>query len=167
MSLLRRYQVKNGYRYNWLNVFKCDLCGKEISESIPHETYGIHHYCGDCAFRNGFICEHEYLKLYVPIYLDNLHVGVNLNGEIEIWQGKLTKPWERNDRQQRNSPEMCKWRVKVFKRDNYTCADCKTRGGALNAHHIKSFKEYPKLRFMVSNGVTLCQTCHKKRHSRK
>lgn len=33
----------------------------------------------------------------------------------------------------------------------------------LEAHHIKSWKNYPKLRYKVSNGKTLCYECHHKR----
>ena len=54
-----------------------------------------------------------------------------------------------------------KWREKVFKRDNYTCRICGEYGGKLNAHHSKSFSEYPKLRYRVKNGITLCEDCHK------
>ena len=57
------------------------------------------------------------------------------------------------------------WREKVFKRDNWTCQDCKTRGGRLQAHHIIPYKIKPKLRHDINNGQTLCLECHKKTDS--
>ena len=53
------------------------------------------------------------------------------------------------------------WRFNVFKRDKWTCQGCRIVGGKLQAHHIKQWARYPKLRFTVSNGSTLCKVCHK------
>ena len=60
----------------------------------------------------------------------------------------------------RGTYEWKEWRSKVFERDLYTCQICNKSGCYLEAHHIKSFSEYPKLRFEISNGITLCQDCH-------
>ncbi len=54
------------------------------------------------------------------------------------------------------------WREAVFKRDDYTCQECKKRGGKLNAHHVKPFSLFPELRYVIDNGLTLCISCHKK-----
>jgi len=66
----------------------------------------------------------------------------------------------------RKSYEYMQWRLAVFVKDNWTCQKCGVRSGNgkevyLEAHHKKSYTKYPKLRFEVSNGKTLCLDCHK------
>lgn len=48
----------------------------------------------------------------------------------------------------------------VFQRDNYSCQICLQEGGYLQVDHIKSWKDYPELRFIESNCRTLCMACH-------
>jgi len=52
------------------------------------------------------------------------------------------------------------WRESVFERDDYTCQNCDERGSHLHPHHIVNFNTNAKLRFVNSNGVTLCEKCH-------
>lgn len=77
------------------------------------------------------------------------------------WKDGVTKEYDKI----RKSIKYKEWRNKIFKRDNYTCQECKCKesvSGKLNAHHIKQFAKYPELRFDLTNGITLCKTCHKK-----
>ena len=53
------------------------------------------------------------------------------------------------------------FRENVFERDNYTCVLCGNQGGKLSVDHIKSYRNYPKLRIDINNGRTLCWECHK------
>ncbi len=57
-----------------------------------------------------------------------------------------------------------KWRKDIFERDNYTCAKCDKKGGKLVAHHIMSFNIFEYLRFVITNGITMCDGCHKEFH---
>jgi len=77
------------------------------------------------------------------------------------WQGGKTS----ESHKIRNSLEYREWRKKIFERDNYTCQKCGKRGVFLNADHIKPFSIYPELRFVLSNGQTLCKSCHHKTDS--
>jgi hypothetical protein len=74
------------------------------------------------------------------------------------WKGGITPINKRI----RGSSRIFIWRTAVFERDHYTCQSCGEKGGKLQAHHIKSFSEYPELRFVVKNGITFCIPCHKK-----
>jgi len=65
----------------------------------------------------------------------------------------------------RSSSAFKEWRESIFCRDNFTCCSCGKRGGELHPHHIKSFAEFPELRFEKSNGQTLCKPCHMKTDS--
>jgi len=55
------------------------------------------------------------------------------------------------------------WREAVFTRDNFTCVRCGTYGGTIQADHIKTWAEYPDLRYAIDNGRTLCVPCHRSR----
>lgn len=57
------------------------------------------------------------------------------------------------------------WAAGVKDRDNHTCQDCGSQE-RLHAHHIKRWKDYPALRYDLSNGITLCSTCHERAHGR-
>lgn len=67
------------------------------------------------------------------------------------------------NRKLRQSPMYRKWKKEVLNRDNYQCQLCGSEK-QLHAHHIKPFSIFPDLRFDVSNGLTLCSTCHLNTH---
>lgn len=64
-----------------------------------------------------------------------------------------------NTQSTRESEEYKAWRKAVFEKCHFCCVKCGEKK-ELVAHHIKSWAEYPKLRFKVSNGVVLCKDCH-------
>lgn len=68
-----------------------------------------------------------------------------------------------SNRKIRNSPAYRKFKKSVLKRDGKTCQYC-TSQTKLHVHHIKPFAKFPKLRFDINNGITLCQKCHIKLH---
>jgi hypothetical protein len=68
--------------------------------------------------------------------------------------------WERQKAMGR--VEYKNWRRYVFERDDFTCQHCGKRGSKIQADHIKSWRDYPELRYDVNNGRTLCKSCHVK-----
>lgn len=61
------------------------------------------------------------------------------------------------------------WRTSIFERDNYSCKfpDCmychNKRGGiVLAAHHIYPKAKFPEQTFDLNNGITVCDSVHKK-----
>lgn len=55
------------------------------------------------------------------------------------------------------------WSQAVLKRDNYQCQHCGLKE-KLQAHHILPYAKHPDKRLDLSNGITLCATCHSKQH---
>ena len=83
-------------------------------------------------------------------------IGIFVGAKSPNWRGGITSENHRI----RMSTEMKNWKKEILKRDNYTCQWCTQRGVRLIADHIKMFAFYPKLRFELSNGQTLCESCH-------
>lgn len=81
--------------------------------------------------------------------------------DVESWREFATTAAERL----KGSPEYRVWREAVYSRDNWTCQNCKVRGGRLHAHHIKPKRTHPELIFNIDNGITLCVRCHKETDS--
>lgn len=62
-------------------------------------------------------------------------------------------------------PKYGEWRIAVYEQDSFTCQKCgDNKGGNLNAHHIEGYTDNFELRTEVSNGITLCEDCHKDFH---
>ena len=143
----------------------CDDCGIEI-----HPTYPLIHsddgqcYCVECAFKKGIINSqtYTYLKFGSPI----VDAAVKDN-TIYTVENKQKFPWEKTNLDYRLEDKYKKWREDVMVRDNYTCQRCGQHGGKLEVHHIYKFSKYPDKRTELSNGVTLCEKCHKEVHHTK
>ena len=78
------------------------------------------------------------------------------------WNSNLTSVDRINGRFIFGYDEWCR---EVKKRDNFTCQVCgDNKGGNLVSHHLESYNNNPTLRTLLSNGVCLCEECHKNFH---
>lgn len=165
MTLLRTEMVPNGEIFTSVRYYQCDNCSDEIYEGFPHTVVKkVNHYCKECSYILGLVTEKWYLNCS-GIGISGVKATVH-EGKVAIWRGKKA-PWEQTNDDVRRSGRYKKWRVNVFKRDDYTCQHCRQEGGELNAHHIKPFAKYKKLRFEITNGLTLCVQCHREEHKQK
>lgn len=81
-----------------------------------------------------------------------------------VCKKKNTKCSKRNTRNRREGT--ASWRLSVFRRDNFRCVVCGSRG-YLNAHHLNGYHWFISGRNDVNNGVSLCACengCHQKFH---
>jgi len=92
-------------------------------------------------FKKGFQGGQKFPKGHIPW---NAGTSTNPNHS-----KRMTKPYK-------------EWRLKVFKKDDYTCQLCFKCGGNLVVHHKKSYALFPELRLDVSNGQTMHKDCHRK-----
>ena len=72
----------------------------------------------------------------------------------------------KDDSKERGGQLHREWSASVKKRDNWKCKidnlDCE---GRLESHHILSWKDYPELRYDISNGICLCKKHHPKKRN--
>jgi hypothetical protein len=84
--------------------------------------------------------------------IGNAHRGEKCN----FWKGGVSEPRGRH-----MGRRYVNWRTKVFKRDDWTCQMCGSRKGDKEAHHVRSWSNFPLLRYRTKNGTTLCKRpCH-------
>jgi len=86
----------------------------------------------------------------------------------EKFRRSNAKDWTEYE-QVTDSPEYRRWRAQVYERDHYRCRWCgqKPADRELHAHHIRPRSIYPNLVFEISNGITLCASCHYQTYHRE
>lgn len=137
-------------------VKTCVECNSEYPRKhhYTNATWAKSKYCSlDCNYKN------TSLKKGHQTWNKGLE-GYMAGEKNSMWKGGITPLV----RKLRASTAMKLWRKAIFERDNYACGECGNRGGKLNAHHVKHFSTYPELRFIISNGMTLCESCHENQH---
>lgn len=172
---MKKYSRKqiSGYR-------KCLNCSVEFPFRVSLKVRGFN----GIAHATQKYCSHPCSLVYRNKTIENRSkVSKSLSGRPSKLQG-VTVPDERRYRisvatkgekhwnwkggispknnAERSSIELKEWRRSVFSRDKFTCQTCGYKGKGLEADHIKPWAYFPELRFIVSNGRTLCKPCHQK-----
>ena len=69
------------------------------------------------------------------------------------------------EERRRNNSEYKHWSRQVKEQARFTCDCCGKIGGSLCSHHLEGYNNNKELRTEFSNGVCLCEQCHKEFHS--
>lgn len=64
------------------------------------------------------------------------------------------------NREDYDSPKYKAWRYACMVRDQFTCQLTGVKGGELEVHHIIPWAKAPRLRYVISNGITLSKLSH-------
>ena len=128
-------------------TYTCDNCGELRTTSYykycKYKKDDGKNYCQKCA-----------CKLF------------NSGENCILWNPNLT---DKEREEKRDYPEYNTFVKKVFARDNYTCQCCKRDGNIINlkleAHHLDGYDWCKEKRTDETNGITLCEDCHKNFHS--
>jgi hypothetical protein len=167
--------------------YKCLKCGKISTKTLKHwnATYG----CKKCGARKGQEKNKYTLKQVKDFFKEknleliddkykNYHqklkykclkcgyTGLKSLGHLEHKCNWYKMDLTEEDRiNRRNIPEYKNWAKRIKKKDDYTCQKCKKRGGSLHSHHKNGWNNFIDQRYLDTNGLALCKSCHMKFHS--
>lgn len=157
-------------------IFSCDECGKIFSKKDKTPTInnfcskgcqnkwrkdrgkkGKEVKCNICGETFSNRSSRKEMSMYCSRKCAGEAHSRGMSGSLHHnWKGGVSK---------RDITKSQEWREQVFIRDNYTCQKCGDTNTYLNAHHILGWARYEAARFKVSNGITLCKSCHMDFHN--
>lgn len=146
---------------------------KEVLELVGSEYSVIGEYKGahkKVKFRHvSTVCDSHEFSMSPTDFLSGKRCNkckvINQSG-VNHW--KFNPELTKEDRMKRDmqNGELRVWRQRVFKRDGYKCQICKKHSSNLNAHHLNSWDVHKEQRFLVINGISLCEDCHLSFHQK-
>ena len=135
-GVIRDNIKKNG------KLIKCKKCGNNFYMPVGHLTRG-----------RGQFCSKE-------CYSSWQRSPYNKGRNHPNWKPGIKR--EKLAHRSRKSKSWKIWRSKVYNRDNYICVLCGKTRCLVDPHHILPRRDFPKLKYIKSNGCTLCRECHQK-----
>ena len=123
--------------------YECDGCkGKFTTEYAQYVRFNHDgkYYCRECG---------------VEIF--------NTGENCYCWDNNKTQEEREN---KRHYPEYKEFIKKVLNRDDFTCCCCGKSADKMEVHHLDGYDWCKERRVDETNGVTLCESCHKNFHSK-
>ena len=121
---------------------ECDRCGKTLQMTYKDYQKKNHEgktYCHPCAIQEFLSGENH------PYWNKNKSLEERIKG--------------------RDYPEYDEFVKRVLRRDGFTCQCCGATDCRLNVHHLDSYDWCIDKRLDDTNGISLCENCHKNFHS--
>ncbi len=166
-------KLKDGTIKSWITLGnfrnakiekKCEYCGKLIKV-----------YPCQIKIKKGRFCSQSCWAKFRPSPATGKtwKMPEGFGKRVKLWMsGEKNPKWIKDrtklkdDYKDRGGQLHREWSNQVKKRDNWKCKinneDCI---GKVTAHHILGWKLYPKLRYEVNNGITLCLAHHPKKRA--
>lgn len=151
-SSIDKRSISYNYIYNFVKENNCLLITKENEYNSSSGKIKVKCQCGD-IYKTTFM----YFKFENKRQCNKCGRSKISGENSHLWRGGASS----DNTIIRGSKEYRKWKLDVFKKDNFTCQCCgDNSGGNLEAHHLENFSDYENLRYDIDNGITLCKDCH-------
>lgn len=138
----------------------------DVLDLLPKSSYRVNCFCDECS-KPSYITYNEY------------NIATNFGNNSYYCQkcamkiknsGENNPAWNPNKTEEerivgRDYDEYNYFVKDVLARDNYTCQRCGQKNGDLTVHHLDGYNWCIDKRTEVTNGITLCNNCHKFFHS--
>ena len=133
----------------------------DVNDLPNRSEYKIKCTCDDCGVP--LVRPYKYYMMSMEKYnACYCRKCVNKGERNYLWNPNISEQ-ERKDK--RNYPEYIEFIKRVLARDDYTCQRCGIRGSKMEVHHLDGYNWCKEKRTDDTNGITLCEDCHKTFHS--
>lgn len=147
-------ETKRKMREAWKHRIMPEGYGKKISIALKGKPKSTQHIINMAKAHTGLKRTIEQRQL-----MSKVHLGQRKGELNNKWKGGITSIMTKI----RKSNNYQIWKELVYQRDGYKCRLC-LNNKKINAHHNRTFSEFPELRFNIDNGITLCKECHSLLH---